>query len=243
MAKVIATCLFFGGLALISYFLNTARIGSSSFTFLFIALLLSYLAFYGFDRLKELDIKNMRITLNEMKEVKKDVYAKAETVKELGEEIAELSAFNVTAVGRFAPPDLTEEILRVRNKIKSVLEMIGSDKNKIESITSQIDNTVLSDLKDDIARKVRDRILKSSPTEQATICEKAVKIVNGHHVHATLQVLCVRICEEVDGILKDYNLNNSGEILIQCLEKKGVPITEIIPLINRLDKFIKEKTL
>lgn len=242
MAKEILPLLFCIGL--ISYFLWVGKIGPWQFTSLLSILSFLYFLLPIRDRLKELDIKNLRATLNEIKEVKKDVYAKAETVKKLAEEIAELTAFNVTRVGRLASPDLTEKIFGVRNKIKSVLEMIGSDKNKTESITSQIDNTVLFDLKNDIVRKVRERILKSSPPEEATICEKAVKISpDGHKQCATLQVVCDDICEEVGGILKNYNLNNSREILIQCLEKKGVPKTEIIPLISRLDRFIKEKTL
>ncbi len=232
------------GIGVIVYLLWFGKIEPSHFTFLFASILFLGFLYLVRDKLKEIDILNLRARLYKIEEIKKDVYAKAETVKKLAEEIAELTSFNISRVGRSAPPDLTEKILEARNKIKSVLEMIGSDKNKIENITSEINSTVLFDLKCDIVRKVRERILKSNPTEEATLCEKAVKIFpDGHKQYATLQIVCEDICKEVDDILKNYNLNSSRGALTQHLETNSVPTAEIIPLIDRLERFIKEKTI
>jgi hypothetical protein len=52
------------------YFLQIGKLGAGTFTtFMSITLFFGF-AFYGFDRLKELDIKNFRMILSEMKETK-----------------------------------------------------------------------------------------------------------------------------------------------------------------------------
>lgn len=233
----------FGVLVCLLWF---GKIEPFQFTFLFAVSLLLFFLLPVRDRLKELDIKNIMRATMDMEKVKEGIYAEAKTMKELAIVLGQLTASYVTRVGRWGEGFGPEEMLQEKDRIKSILEKAGATKNTIESITLQIDDTVLFDLKSVIVCKVRDRILKSNPTEEATICGKAVKIVNGHHTFASLQIVCEDVRQEVDEILKDYNLNNSRGRLTQCLENKGVPeaiITEIVPLIDRLDRFIKEKTL
>jgi hypothetical protein len=114
------------------------QLGATSFTAIFLGIVLASLALYGFDRLKVFDLKNLMFSLNEIKEVKKEIYAKADTVRSLGEEVAELTAFNVTRVGRFAGPDLQQRMIEARDKIKKLLENLGSSDAKITAISKEI---------------------------------------------------------------------------------------------------------
>ncbi|HHT9154499.1 MAG TPA: hypothetical protein ACFYD5_01665 [Candidatus Tripitaka sp. YC43] len=159
-----------------------------------------------------------------MKEVQKDIYAKAETVKKLGEKVAELTVFNVTNVGKIPNSrGLTEMRFNARNWIKSLLEQVGSDKDKIENITSPLDNEVLLDLKRAVSGKTNDVIVQIFSSGKQMDRDK--------------------ICKDVNTLLENYNLNSSRETLIQYLKNNEIPTTELLPLIDRLDRFIKEKTL
>ena len=138
MLNVIIICFGFSAVVLISYFLMTGHIGSTAYSTLFLGILLVSLALYGFDRLRVFDLKNLMFSLDEIKEVRNDVFAKAETVKTLGEEIADLTAFNVTRVGRFAGPDLQQKMIEARNRIKQLLQSLGSSDEKIATILNKL---------------------------------------------------------------------------------------------------------
>lgn len=156
MINVIAICGAFSGIVLITYLLLIGKIGSASFVTLFLGIAIVSTALYLSDRLKELDIKNLRLILAEVKEVKKDIYAKAETVKKLGEELADLTAFNVTSVGRFASKDLKEKMLEARDRINVILKEIGSNENEINRVSDRINDTVLRDLKWEVHSRIQE---------------------------------------------------------------------------------------
>ena len=163
MLNVIIICFGFSAVVLISYFLMVGQIGSTAYTTLFLVILLTSLALYGFDRLRVFDLKNLMISLDEIKEVRNDVFAKAETVKTLGEEIADLTAFNVTQAGRFAGPDLQQKMMQARNRIKQLLQRLGSSDEKIARISKQIEDMILHDLKNNVASET-DRIIHKALT-------------------------------------------------------------------------------
>jgi hypothetical protein len=163
MLNVIIICFGFSAIVLISYFLMAGQIGSAAYTTLFLCILLASLGLYGFDRLRVFDLKNLMFRLDEIKEVQKDVYAKAETVKALGEEIAELTAFNVTRVGRFAGPDLQKKMIEARDKIKKVLQSLGSSEAKMTALSKEIEDMVLHDLKRNVESET-DRITHEALT-------------------------------------------------------------------------------
>ncbi len=153
----------------------------------------------------------------ELEKVRDDIYAKAETVKRLGEEVAELTAFNVTRVGRFASRDLNERMLDARDKVKRMLVEIDSDPTKIKEITSKIEETVLDDLKNDIYSKIQ------------KITSRVITQMERDEIH-----------NRVRELLKDYNRN----LLIEFLRSQAIYIAEEFkPLLDRLDKFIKDKKL
>lgn len=220
MINVIIICGVFSGIVLVTFLLNTGKIGSSAFTILFISIVLSGIALYGFDRLKELDLKNWKLVLSEIKEVKRDVYAKAETVKKLGEELAELTAFNVTSVGRFAAPDLQEKMIEARDRINELLKEIGSDEKKIEKITGQIDDMVLRDLKRDVHKKIQE-ITRSISTSGNKINLQEIR----------------------DHTEKLLFQNYDRRALVEYLKEQNIHREEIEKLLDEVDKFSKEKKL
>ncbi|GAG85408.1 unnamed protein product, partial [marine sediment metagenome] len=214
---IIIIILFCITVALFTFLLYIEKIGPNHFTILFAFTILSSLALYLSDRLKEIDLRNLRISLNELREVKRDIYAKAETVKKIGEKSAELIAYNVTKVGRFAPLDLEERILDTRDGIEKMLTEIGSDSVTIKMITSKIDETVLDDLKDDIYSKI----------EEITSYVKTR--MDRDEIH-----------NRVRELLKDYKRDS----LVEFLNSLAIYIEEKLePLLDRLDKFIKDKKL
>lgn len=220
MINVIIICSVFVCVVLFTFLLREGKIGSTSYTTLIITIILSGLALYGFDRLKELDLKNLKLILTEIKEVKKDVYAKAETVKKLGEEMAELTAFNVTSVGRFAAPDLQDKMLEARDKIAAVLKELGSDDLRIKEISKQIDDTVMRDLKYEVLSEVQ--------KNTHDIIEKGESL-NRDEIYKQTEKL----------LFKDYERNKITEYLKS--QKAYKP--DIEPLLDQIDKFNIDKKL
>lgn len=213
MLNVIIICFGFSGIVLISYFLMEGQLGATSFATLFLGIVLASLALYGFDRLKVFDLKNLMFSLNEIKEVQKDIYAKAETVRSLGEEVAELTAFNVTRVGRFAGPDLQEKMIEARDKIKKLLVSLGSSDAKIAAISKQIDDMVLHDLKRNV----------ESETERTT---------------AGKQVDREQVRKRIRELLDKYD----RKALVTYLKEQDLYREELAPLLDKIDRFIEGKS-
>jgi hypothetical protein len=216
--NIVITCIFL--LFLITFLLITKYISSSIYAILFSVILIIGIALYSFDRLKELDIKNLRIILSEAKEIRKDIYAKAEIVRKLGEEMADLTAFNVTRVGRFAPPNLQEKMLEARDKIKNILKEIGSSETKIKEISSQIEDMVLYDLKSKVYHRVQEI------THQLLMKGKNI---DREHIHSKV---------------KEILFNNyDRDMLRKFLKEKEAYSEELEGLLDKVDRFIKYKKI
>jgi hypothetical protein len=219
MLNVIIICFGFSGIVLISYFLMAGQIGSISYTTLFLSILLVSLGLYGFDRLRVFDLKNLIFRLDEIKEVQRDVYAKAETVKALGEEIAALTAFNVTRVGRFAGPDLQEKMIEARDKIKKLLQSLGSSEAKITALSKEIEDMVLRDLK------------RNVESETDKITHEA--ITRGGQFNR----------DQVQKRIRELLTNYDRKGLVAYLKEQNIYREELSPLLDKIDKFIATKTL
>lgn len=219
MLNVIILCFGFPGIVLISYFLIEGQIGATSFTTLFLGIVLASLALYGFDRLRVFDLKNLMFSLDEIREVRKDIYAKAETVRSLGEEVAELTAFNVTRVGRFAGPDLQQKMVEARDRIKKLLETLGSSEAKIAAISKQIDDMVLHDLKRDF--------------------ESATERIPHQASTAGRQIDREQLRKRVRELLDRYDRKG----LVAYLKEQDLYREELAPLLDRIDRFIESKNL
>jgi hypothetical protein len=78
MIKITGFIIFVSLLIYGIYFLDKSKLTPTTFTFFIAVVLISGLAFYGFDRLQEIDLKNLRLvlkeartTISEMKELSK----------------------------------------------------------------------------------------------------------------------------------------------------------------------------
>lgn len=85
MEKVTGFLIFICLLILCVYFLDKGKISSGSFAWLISVLLICGLAFYGFDRLKELNLGSLKIVLSEMKTVKAEVIETKKRVIKINE--------------------------------------------------------------------------------------------------------------------------------------------------------------
>ena len=220
MINVVAICGAFSGIVLITYLLIIGKIGSASFVTLFLGIAIVATALYLSDRLKELDIKNLRLILAEVKEVKKDIYAKAETVKKLGEELADLTAFNVTSVGRFASKDLKEKMIEARDRINAILKEVGSDENEINRVSARINDTVLRDLKLEVHSRIQEITYKIFTSG---------KQIDRNTIHKRAEEL----------LIDKYDRTQ----LIAYLKEQGVYQEDIEELLDRVDHFIATKNL
>lgn len=208
------------GIILITYLLVVGKIKAVHYTGLFTAIILTSLALHGFDRLKEFDLKNFKIIFTKMQDIQKDVYAKAETVKKLGEKVAELTAYNVITAGRLViPSEHQVKMLKARDDIKQILTEIGSSRDKIEDLSSEIEEKVLFDLKSRVSEEVE------------KITHKILK--EGEQINRS------EICSKTRELLKDYNRAS----LVRYLEEQNVYREKLIPLLDGVDKFIKDKKL
>ncbi len=219
MVNMIILVVMISSIILIVYLLGNKKIGSNQFTRLFVCIMLVSLGFYCSDRLKEIDLAKMRIIFEQVKEIRKDIYAKAETVRRIGEDLADLTVFNVTHVGRFASPDLQEKMLETKGKVKVLLQKIGSDESKIESIIAPINRTVLGDIKNEAVGKVENITYKMSQNNQLDSKQRE------------------EIITETRNQLENYDRDQ----LIYYFKIKGIDQETVLPILDRVDKFIKNK--
>lgn len=98
MPLVISTIVFivFTGL------LYIGKVGEASYAFLIAATALFGLVLHGFDRLKELDLKNLRIVLRELQETKKELFVREEKLKSIAIPLAQIVAFTGASEGRLS---------------------------------------------------------------------------------------------------------------------------------------------
>ena len=86
-------------IGLFTWLLWEDRLGAASFTTLTGGALVVGLALQFGGRLREIDIKG-KLILDKMETVKKDVYAKAESVARLAEDVVEAAVFSATKMNR-----------------------------------------------------------------------------------------------------------------------------------------------
>jgi len=142
---------------LITVLLYHRKINSAAFTVLLPIVCVIPFLYLGFDRIKEFDAKNLRVTLNQLQQVKEETYAKAETVRVLGEQIADLAL--VTAQMSSATIDVSsnglisvnsptpEQLIAIRDHIARVLESAGSPTDEVSRASAQMNDFILKSLK------------------------------------------------------------------------------------------------
>ena len=139
--------------ALITWLLRKGLVKATAFTTLFIAICVIALGVLGFERLSTVDIQGIRVTLNEMNKTKQEVFAKAETVRRLTEASAEIAAQNIRlarplTINEMGTQQMSEgEMLKVRDRILSLLKEAGSDTATVQRIADNISDVALETAK------------------------------------------------------------------------------------------------
>lgn len=107
------------------------KIGSASFTtFCGISFVLC-LALLGFPRLKELDLKNLKLLLSETKEVKKEIHLKKEDLKKHSLAFTKLVAFTGSMMMRISDRDAYDRRIRfVRKNCDNLLNSLNSSEEE-----------------------------------------------------------------------------------------------------------------
>jgi hypothetical protein len=150
MQNVVAICLGFCGIVLFTHLLRSGSLGAPSYSALVMATLVGSIAIAKLDLLQVLDLKNLSVTLRQIEDAKKEIYAKSEAVTKLGEKIGELAAWNVRTVNRFTDENHTKEMVRQREQIATMLRDVGATPERVEQIVNPINDTVLNDLKQEV---------------------------------------------------------------------------------------------
>lgn len=143
MEKIIGLIVFVSLLIFGIHFFHIDKFKAGHFITFTAIIIISGLAFYGFDRLKEFDIRNMRIVLNEMKETKKDI---EKEVILLLETLALSNISSALETGRFANKDLQYEMIKKRERAKELFKKAGWDDQKIKSEIEKINIYIVGDI-------------------------------------------------------------------------------------------------
>lgn len=147
-------CLFL--FILITALLLCGKLDSRDFVIAFCAVLVLGLLLKVLDRLQELDIKNARLVLSEVRQAKAEIYAKADTVKKLAEDVAEIAVITTTdQIPQLMPTYLLQERydreqqrLKTRDRVVELLRLVGADESKVKEAQTAYDRVTTARLQD-----------------------------------------------------------------------------------------------
>ena len=157
------------GLSLITLFtilLIRKDIGSISYTTLLAILALFCLAIFSFPRLRVLDLRQLKMTLDKIETIKENIYAKEKDLKQISILLSEIIAFNSSAQNRLT--SRKSLILRQswnRKKIEELFKLLNVPENeknnvfKYSEMFKLFDNTEDSKEREIIKNKM-DKMLK-----------------------------------------------------------------------------------
>jgi hypothetical protein len=207
-------------ISLITFLLWKGKIKSTAFTVLLPTVCMIAFLYFGFNRIKEFDAKNLKVTLNEMKQVKEDTYAKAETVRVLSREIAELAlvtaqmspaTIDVSSNGLISVNSPTpEQLIAIRDHVVRVLESAGSPADQVARASTQMNDFILKSLKGGTWLQ----FCEYRPDDQPAV-EQGVKRL----------------------LIENYD----RKALTEFLKSKNRWKDEFNQLLDAIDKFIREK--
>jgi hypothetical protein len=122
----VATVVGVLGLALFTALMSVGKIGSVAYLSLLSLLVLTCLVIPVLERLKTLDVKNLKVTLEKIESVKREIYVKESDLRKTSLVLAELIAANAAVTGIWGD----EESKRysdalVRNKIMHLAKQLN----------------------------------------------------------------------------------------------------------------------
>ena len=114
--------------AIFTGLLFLGRIGEASYCFLAAVSALLGVVLHGFERLKELDFRNLRVILGEIQEAKEDLFVREERLKRIALPLAQLLAFTASSEGRMSSQS-TWAAKRdwYKRKIRELVHALGLD--------------------------------------------------------------------------------------------------------------------
>jgi hypothetical protein len=186
---------------------------------------------YNVDTIRKLSTKYSHGELQaEWEHTKEEVYVKLETVRKMGEGVAELATFAALQVGRYSPPDLQAQLLQNKSRIAALMQQIGADKEKVKSISDQFDKRVADDLRHNISHAV----------QRATKCEQQKSDQgDGRPSFNRGEVIA-----EAERRLALYSGNEQDrKALLSYLEQTGITDEAVIAALNELDHFLRTQEL
>lgn len=172
MPAVIALIVGFTGLTLFTFLLREGRLSAGTYTWLILTTALAALAVYGFDRLRILDLRSARLVLDEVRSVREDVYAKADTVRRLGEEVAELVGFSIRRVGRWVGDDHSSQLIQAREQIAELLAHLDASEERTAEIIDPINDTIAFDLRNEVRGAIEREIYEYNQRGQQPPIDK-----------------------------------------------------------------------
>jgi len=110
-------------------------IGSAAYSALLGLLAIVCIVIPVLGRLRELDLKNLKLTLEKIEEAKKDIYAKEESLKEAAHVLAELIAANSTLTGIWGDDEsnkFSKELIRA--KLRKLAKKIEFSSTEMDSV-------------------------------------------------------------------------------------------------------------
>lgn len=124
--SVVSIVLALLGTALFSILLWYGLLKSTAYVALLSVLALVCLVLHGFSRIRELDLKNLRMKLDRMEKVKEDIFAKEKDLQKVSVQLAKIIAYNNAFHGRIG----SHETFRLSNKwyrlqTEELLDLLG----------------------------------------------------------------------------------------------------------------------
>lgn len=132
---IIAIIVALIGFLTFTLLLLAEKIGTPGYLFLLSLLSLVCVVVPVLGRLKEFDVKNLKLTLEKIEQAKGEIYAKEESLKEISYILSELIAANSTLTGMWGDENSSKySKALVKNKIKKLCLKLGIPKEKIDDL-------------------------------------------------------------------------------------------------------------
>jgi hypothetical protein len=202
--------LFLVFVSLITYLLIRKFIGPVAFTSLFIVFILSSIAMCGFDRLQVLDLKNLTVTLKELKEIREDVYAKQKNVQKLSNQFFKISSQIMSKFGTWDGDFSIDELIAFRNEAKDTLMESNTNQAKVKELLLPLEERIWRDSRAEIVKKMEEVVSEHSSKGASDMPFEQIK--EGTHKLVDK--------DDYDGLLEYLNRHNLADGKLQLLIQK-----------------------
>lgn len=145
-------------IAVCAYLLLMGKLSSSSFVASILVSALAVAVIHNLDVVQRLSFKGGKVEATaDFERIRQSIYAKAEEVRQLAEQIAGMIAESVATSNRFGgsgDPDPIAQEGRYRDKLNQTLIDMGTPKERREQILAPFAQWIPFDLRDEILRTV-----------------------------------------------------------------------------------------